>query len=242
MEKHRTALVYYGGKGMLARKYPKPYYKKIIEPFAGGAAYSLLYYNNDVTLIDQNPELISAWEFIQNPDLEQLNRIPQKIKPGTKVKSLGSFSRGFEFILRAAANVGCAGKNAKIETITSFGAIHFYMNSVAKIIYWTDKIKHWKFICGSYDDFKFEEATYFFDPPYQNAAGARYKYSAKNINYNKLKMHIKTLNGQIIITESMNSKWIHEFKKNDLGLCRSTNPAHMSPKRNRECFIEKYQQ
>lgn len=31
----RTAMSYYGGKGMIVNRYPKPIHKKIIEPFEG---------------------------------------------------------------------------------------------------------------------------------------------------------------------------------------------------------------
>ena len=44
---------YYGSKSKIVNKYPEPEYgKKIIEPFAGTAQYSLKYWDRDIVLIE----------------------------------------------------------------------------------------------------------------------------------------------------------------------------------------------
>jgi site-specific DNA-adenine methylase len=112
---HRTAFSYYGGKGMIIKRYPKPKYKTIIEPFAGGAAYSLRWWNHDCILYEINQNTFNMWDFIQNGNLEQLKKIPKKVNPGTKIDSLifDSIHPGLEFILKSAANVGTAGNKKK---------------------------------------------------------------------------------------------------------------------------------
>lgn len=233
----RTAFSYYGGKGMLAGKYPKPKHKKIVELFAGGASYALRYYKHDCILVDKNKNLVAAWKFIQRPNLQQLKKIPEHIEPGTKISDFGEVDPGFEFILRAAANVGTAGQNKKMETITKIGAIHFFKNTVLKVLYWTDKIQHWDIRNGSYDNFDFGLATYFIDPPYQNDAGKLYKFGAKTIDYDHLKQFVLNLFGQIIITENHKSHWVKSFRKYDLKRSCGINAKHISGKRQSEVFI-----
>lgn len=233
----RTAFKYYGGKGMLCQYYPKPEFKKIVEIFAGGACYALRYYMHDCILVEKNESVVAAWKFIQNPIEKQLRKIPEQVDPGTKISDFGRLDPGFEFILRAAANIGTAGQNKKMETITKIGAVHFYKNTVRKVLFWTDKIQHWKIYHGSYADFNFGEATYLVDPPYQNDAGAIYKFGSKEIDYDHLKKFIKSLTGQIIITENSKSHWIKQYRVFDLKRCCGLNAKHISKNRDSEVFI-----
>jgi site-specific DNA-adenine methylase len=236
----RTAFSYYGGKGILAKKYPVPIHKRIVEPFAGGAAYSLRYYRHDVVLIELNKKVVDAWNFIKNPDFDQLAKIPVHIDPGTKISDFLPVDPGFEFILRAAANVGTGGQNKKMETVTSIGARHFFNNTVKKIKFWTGRIQHWKIIHGNFDEFRYKESTYFIDPPYQNKAGRMYKFSSDLIDFERLKKYVASLSGQIIIAENSESKWIKDFSVNNLGVCCGVNAKHISNNRQKEVFIHFY--
>ena len=225
---------------MLCGHYPVPRHIKIVELFAGGACYALRYYMYDCILVEKNKLVVAAWRFIQNPKLNQLKKIPEHIEQGTKISDFGKVDPGFEFILRSAANVGTAGQNKKMETITKIGAVHFHKNTVKKVLYWTDKIKHWKIFHGSYDDFNFGEATYFIDPPYQNKAGKLYKFGADTIDYDNLLKFIRTIDGQIIITENSKSKWIESFPKHNLhnlNRCEGLKSKHISKNRESEVFI-----
>ena len=234
----RTAFSFYGGKGMLSSKYPPPKYKTIVEPFAGGAAYSLKYYNHDCILIEKNKDVCAVWEYIKNPNKKELEKIPQHITPGMKVSDFKIDNPAFINILRFAANVGTGGTKKKMETITKIGAKHFYKNTVQKILFWTDKIKHWQIYNGDYFDFDFGEASYFIDPPYQNQAGTLYKYGSKVIDYTNLKKYISTLKGQIIICENSESEWIKDYEINNLNRSCNVKAKHINKNRQSEVFIE----
>ena len=52
---------YYGRKSKIVDYYPPPKHKRIIEPFAGSARYSLKYWQNDVLLVDKYDVIIKIW-------------------------------------------------------------------------------------------------------------------------------------------------------------------------------------
>ncbi len=56
---------YYGSKSKIVDYYPPPKHKKIIEPFAGSARYSLKYWMNDVILNDKYKTVIDVWEYLR---------------------------------------------------------------------------------------------------------------------------------------------------------------------------------
>jgi hypothetical protein len=55
---------YYGSKSKIVDYYPPPKYKRIIEPFAGSARYSLKYWQNDVLLVDKYPVIVEVWNYL----------------------------------------------------------------------------------------------------------------------------------------------------------------------------------
>ena len=57
---------YYGSKSKIVDYYPPPKHKRIIEPFAGSARYSLKYWQNDVLLVDKYPVIVEVWSYLKN--------------------------------------------------------------------------------------------------------------------------------------------------------------------------------
>lgn len=207
---HRTIFSYYGGKGMLASRYPEPKHKTIIEPFAGGAAYSLKYYNKNVFLYDTNPTTCLMWEFMLSKDAPiYIKKIPQIIKPGDKIDNIINgidLPAGLISILRSACNVGTAGINRKYNTITKIAAAHWKHNTIDKLLYWWPKIKHWKINNSDYNSAPNNRATWFIDPPYNNSAGKL--YGNNNIDYNQLAIWCKKRRGQLIVCENEDAEWL----------------------------------
>lgn len=67
---------YYGSKTRLSKHYPPPQYKKIIEPFAGSAAYSLHYADREVILCDRDPVIAEVWRYLIAASPEQIRALP----------------------------------------------------------------------------------------------------------------------------------------------------------------------
>src|ERR1041385_2114521 len=67
---------YYGTKFSLVKYYPRPMYPKIIEPFAGAAAYALRHWESDVLLVDAYPAIVGIWEYLKTCRPEQILSLP----------------------------------------------------------------------------------------------------------------------------------------------------------------------
>jgi len=94
----RPFFSYYGSKWRAAPKYPAPVEDTIIEPFAGSAAYALLYYDRKVILNDLNPTIAALWRYLVNPKTtrDTILKIPlaqmgpkEKEKLAKKTRKLG---------------------------------------------------------------------------------------------------------------------------------------------------------
>ena len=71
-----------------------------------------------------------------------------------------------------------------------------------------DRIRHWKIIEGDYDrapDFK---ATWFIDPPYNNAVGRHYIHGPRSLDYEKLGQWCKRRDGQVLVCENEGADWL----------------------------------
>jgi site-specific DNA-adenine methylase len=239
---HKTIFSYYGGKGAISNKYPDPHYKTIIEPFAGGAAYSLRWYKHDVIIIEINKRTYDVWKFIQSKNaIKWVNYIPQKIIPGTKISSIieDDWPPGLVWFLRSAANVGTFGTNKIIETVTSIGAEKWKHNTVDKLIYWHSKIRHWEIIFGGYQEAPDLKCTWFIDPPYHNAAGEIYMHGSGSINYDDLKKWVLNRMGQVIACENEGCSWLDV---NPISKPCGVNGKHVSKYRKSECAYIRYRQ
>ena len=70
---------YFGRKDRIKKLYPAPKNEKIIEPFAGSAPYSLLYWEHDITIADKYEIIIEIWKYLQSASKKDILKLP-KIK------------------------------------------------------------------------------------------------------------------------------------------------------------------
>ena len=68
---------YYGSKSKIVDYYPPPKHKRIIEPFAGSARYSLKYWENDVLLVDKYEVVIKIWKWLQQCSKQDILNLPK---------------------------------------------------------------------------------------------------------------------------------------------------------------------
>ena len=67
---------YYGSKSKIVDYYPPPKHKRIIEPFAGSARYSLKYWQNDVLLVDKYHIIVRTWKWLQQCSENDIRKLP----------------------------------------------------------------------------------------------------------------------------------------------------------------------
>ena len=89
----RPFISYFGGKFRAAPRYPQPRYKRIVEPFAGAAGYSLRYFYHDVILVENYLVLVEMWDFLIHateqdilsiPFVEHVDELPSRVPKGAR--------------------------------------------------------------------------------------------------------------------------------------------------------------
>jgi len=192
---------YYGSKSKIVKLYLPPTKDIIIEPFAGTARYSLMYWQKDVRLYDLNPNIITMWHYLQSATEKDLLSLPKlKIKDDLRNFDLSEGERCF---LGFCVNMGSANPR---NVLTKWESEKI-TNQILKISQSLFKIKHWDIKLGSYDSIENIDATWFIDAPYQ-FGGEHYPFSNKNLDFNQLAEWCKERKGQTIVCENTKSNWL----------------------------------
>jgi len=196
---------YYGGKGKLVKKYPKPIYDLIIEPFAGSARYSQLhsstYSNNRVLLNDSYKVVADIWDYLINATREQIEALPEMNK-GDKVSDL-NISDVEKSLMGFWVNYGVA-TPANVYTTWAYQNNEIRRSKLIVIRKLND-IRHWKVSNKDYKELKNIEATWFIDPPYQKGGS---HYVKSTIDYEELTEWCKSRKGQVIVCENADANWL----------------------------------
>lgn len=192
---------YYGSKSKIVDYYPPPKHKRIIEPFAGSARYSLKYWQNDVLLVDKYPVIVEVWNYLKNASEADIKGLP-KLDTGQTIDDydLSDIERKFMGFMVQDGTTG-------MRKTASYFAVKRMDKKFDFIIKNLHKIKHWEIKLGSYDEIENVEATWFIDPPYQ-FGGHEYKCSNKNIDFPKLAEWCQNRNGQVIVCENTKANWL----------------------------------
>lgn len=192
---------YYGSKSKIVDYYPPPKHKKIIEPFAGSARYSLKYFERDILLVDKYEVIVDIWNWLKQCSKNDIIKFVS-LKKGDDIRKLNLSKSELNWV----GLIINQGTNEPKNIVTEFSAkgLDKFIIRVANSLF---KIKHWEIKHGSYEDIKNEEATWFIDPPYE-FGGEHYVESTKNIDFAKLAEWCKSRNGQVIVCENTKATWL----------------------------------
>lgn len=201
---------YYGAKTNVVRRYPPPKFGKIIEPFAGTARYSCLYWDREITLIDKYPVITDIWKWLQKCSKSDITKLPYSFKKGESISDIKFDCIEAKWLMGFLIAKGVERPRLTIvDRITLYrpNAVKFQLQRIASAL---DKIRHWKIIEGSYEDVPNEEATWFIDPPYQ-FGGHSYVKSSKHIDFKHLAEWSREREGHVIVCENIKADWM-DFK------------------------------
>ena len=148
---------YYGSKSKIVDYYPPPKHKKIIEPFAGSARYSLKYWQNDVLLVEKFEKVFKIWNYLQNATKNDILSLPDVI---TDLREM-DLSEAEKYLIGYCIGRGSARPRNKS------GKFNNWTTDKIRIANDIHKIKHWEIIQGDYNEIRNTEATWFIDPPYK---------------------------------------------------------------------------
>ena len=193
---------YYGSKSKIIDLYPSPKFDKIIEPFAGSVRYALKYYDRDVLLVDKYPVIVDLWKWLQQCTEKDILSLPN-VNSGDDIRTLGLCEEALLLIGFEINRGSIAPKNI----VASFQNWNLRKYDISKQLY---KIRHWKIVCGSYEDIDNQDATWFVDPPYQ-FGGEHYKENNEAIDFENLSDWCKSRNGQAIVCENTKADWMEFY-------------------------------
>lgn len=192
---------WFGSKWLSSKTLPFPKYDTIIEPFAGGAGYSLRHCSKRVILYEKNDHLIKLWNWLIHcaTDRDILD-IPTNIPIGTDIRLIG-MSLGQELLLKNWQRTNNVGN---CWTISPWGNSpgQWTENTRARVADEIQYIKHWAIADNNplYNQaYHGRQFTWFVDPPYLY----NYDYKQPMLDYGELSDNVQRVKGQIVVCEAI---------------------------------------
>ena len=202
---------YFGAKWKIAGRYPAPLCGTIVEPFAGAAVYSLRWPDRNVVLVEKYPAVAEVWRWLIGasradalaiPYVECVDDLPSTASDG--VRLLVGFMLG----------AGDTRPRARMSPMVRRDGGWNRERLAEQVV----QIKHWRIIEGDYTGAPDIEATWFVDPPYQEAGGksrrpgargrVRYPHGSDALDFAALGSWCRTRRGQAIVCENVGTSWL----------------------------------
>lgn len=196
---------YYGGKWRAALTYPRPVHEWIVEPFAGGAGYATRYHDKSVVLVERDPKIAAVWRYLIGASRSEIQALPLTIE--NTVEDL-DVSQSAKYLIGFWLNKGAAQPMLSPSAWMRSGTRpNSYWGAAIRerIANQVEAIKHWSIIEGDYSEAPDISATWFVDPPYEQA-GKHYKFN--RIDYQALATWCRSRSGQIMVCEQDGAQWM----------------------------------
>ena len=202
----------------MARLFPRPRYPLVIEPFAGGAGYSLYWEPDDVVLIERNPVIAEMWRWLLSATPEEILALPD-IGPDDLVDDIDA-PQGARTWIGMWCNVA---SDHPMHRLSAWArAVLGYerrAGTYSDQLVWSwrvrqraarhvPRMRRWRVIEGDYHDAPDVEATWFIDPPYDCRAGEHYPHGRRGIDYAELADWCRSRRGQVIVCERQGADWL----------------------------------
>lgn len=201
---------YYGSKHRIIDRYPAPVQGRIVEPFAGSAAYATRYYWLPVTLYDANPKVSGVWDYLTKASRADLMSLPVDVEDvrHLPIAQEARWLVGF-WIARARAQPAHTASPWVRSGAATAGQI-WSAKVRDRLSCALDCIRHWKVVCQPYESVHtHHRSDWFVDPPYQGRAGKQYRaFGSAKIDYSQLGEWCIRLPGHTIVCESLEASWL----------------------------------
>lgn len=209
----RRLFPYYGAKHRTSSVYPAPRHGRIVEPFAGSAAYSHRYGEElEVVLVEKNPRVAAIWrwlltvsedEFMSLPGLDTFDHIDETGLPEGPAR---------EFVRQWCSVATPSGRNT-VSSAVKFNISKDWsaFTESKKSRFFDDirKIRHWEIVEGDFSDAPDIVATWYIDPPYQ-IGGEHYRWTGADVgvDFEFLSRWSRSRRGDVIVCEGDGAEWM----------------------------------
>lgn len=213
----RPFFTFYGGKWRAAPLYEPPRYETIVEPFAGSAGYSLRYPARRVVLVERDPLIAATWRYLLGVSAAEILGLPD-IRMDQTVSDLPVCDEA-RLLIGWWLNGGSAqpkkspgawmrrGAPGGAGWSTGGGQLSWGVRVRERIATQLTAIRHWTLIEGSYETAPDAEATWFIDPPYQQA-GKHYRFGSDALDFASLGSWCTARRGQVTVCENVGAGWL----------------------------------
>jgi hypothetical protein len=193
---------YFGSKAKLARLYPRPKHRLLIEPFAGSARYSLLHADHDIWINDLNPRIYRIWRWLQQATRRDIECLPE-LRRGQDVRRIKWLSEVERDLMGLAL---CCAQTQPRNIYSGWAADKDDCRRLkCRLLDRLEDIRDWTVTNLDYLDLPDVEATSFIDAPYQFA---RLAYPENEIDYEELAAWCRSRRGQVIVCEELGATWL----------------------------------
>lgn len=191
---------YYGRKSKFVKKYPKPEFDLIIEPFAGSATYALEYWENDIIIVEMYEKIVKIWEYLKQASPQDVLSLPDVSPRENVAEKYKLLCDGEKYLIGF-----CINRGSRFPKLTA-GMMCNWNDDKKRIARDLYKIKHWNIVHGDYRCIGNTQATWFIDPPYQFTTKTKYRHH--DIDYGQLSTWCKSRSGQVIVCENQPANWL----------------------------------
>ena len=199
---------YFGGKWRIAKHYPEPVHKTLIEPFAGSAGFSHHYPHKNVLLFDRDPIICGVWDYLIKASKNDILALPAVVEDARLLPVCQEAKWLIGFWLNKGMTSPCniPGKWMRDHLAAGQRVNSYWGNGVKnRIASQLDSIRHWKIKNQSYSEIENQEASWFIDPPYQ-VSGVRYRFN--EIDFTALGDWCRNRQGQVTVCEQDGAAWL----------------------------------
>lgn len=200
----RIFFPYFGAKYMKALHYPAPCHDTIIEPFAGGAGYSLRYPDRRVILFDKDPKICGVWHYLIHVSSNEIMRLPLML-PGESVNDL-MVPQEAKWLIGFWINPGSARPKVTMGGRRSNRAFGTWGEGPRqRLAEQVVALRHWQIFERDYSEVPNLKATWFIDPPYQCQGK---QYANRISSYQDLADWSRQRLGKVMVCESKGANWM----------------------------------
>ncbi len=188
---------WFGSKWQAAKRYPHPEHAAVVEPYAGGAGYSLNYCDKAVTIYDTDPNLSVLWPWLLQATPQDVLDIPLGLAVGTDIRTIG-ISEGQAQLLKHWQRTNNVGD---CWTVSPWGHLpgQWTANTRARVAEQITAVRHWRFQKPDLS----QVATWFIDPPYE--FNYRYRSGLTPFSYAALAANVRAISSEshVIVCEAV---------------------------------------
>jgi len=202
----RPFFSFFGSKWRVATKYPQPQHDLIIEPFAGGATFSLRYAERLIRLYDLDPVIVGVWDYLIHASAHEILALPADVAHVDDLKVCQEARWLVGFWLNKGTTQPSKSPSRWMRDYQYRQPGTYWGPTIReRIASQVSHIRHWTIKQASYDSIPSVAATWFVDPPYQEA-GRHFKFH--NIDYPLLGEWCRCRSGQVIVCENQGATWL----------------------------------